>query len=160
MTGLAGLALAALLAVMPLAPAFAADPVVGTCGAPGAPAGPQIQVVVTGARKVAGNITFTLYGPRPEAFLARGGRIGRQRITMRGPQTEACFAVSAPGSYAIAVYQDENNDHKFDRTVLGMPAEGYGFSNDAPAVLGLPSYESARFQVGAAGARLPIALRY
>ncbi|MFC7554920.1 DUF2141 domain-containing protein [Pseudoroseomonas wenyumeiae] len=65
-----------------------------------------------------------------------------------------------PGIYAVAVYHDENNDHDFNRTLLGMPAEGYGFSNDAPTVIGLPSFESVRFQVGPEGARVPIRLRY
>ncbi|WP_158611651.1 DUF2141 domain-containing protein [Teichococcus wenyumeiae] len=152
--------LLAMLALAPLTPARAAEQVAGTCGEPGAPSGPRIEVVVTGARKVAGNMTITLYGSRPEGFLARNGKLARQRVPMRGTQAEACFAVSAPGVYAVAVYHDENNDHDFNRTLLGMPAEGYGFSNDAPTVIGLPSFESVRFQVGPEGARVPIRLRY
>lgn len=151
--------LAALL-LAPLATAQAADQVAGTCGEPGAPAGPRIEVVVSGARKVAGNMTITLYGARSEAFLARNGKLARQRVPLRSTQAEACFAVSAPGVYAIAVYHDENNDHDFNRTLLGMPAEGYGFSNDAPTAIGLPSFDAVRFQVGPQGGRVPVKLRY
>lgn len=152
--------LPAILALVPLAPAQAAEQVAGNCGEPGAPNGPRIEVVVSGARKVAGNMTITLYGSRPEAFLARTGKLARQRVPLRSTQAEACFTVSAPGVYAVAVYHDENNDHDFNRTLLGMPAEGYGFSNDAPTVIGLPSFDSVRFQVGPEGGRVPIKLRY
>jgi uncharacterized protein (DUF2141 family) len=155
---LAALALA--LALAPLAPAQAAEQAAGNCGAPDAPDGPRVEVVVTGARRVAGNMTITLYGSRPEAFLARSGKLARQRVPLRGTQAEACFTVSAPGVYAVAVYHDENDDHDFNRTLLGMPAEGYGFSNDAPTVIGLPSFDSVRFQVGPEGGRVPVRLRY
>ncbi|SDB74702.1 DUF2141 domain-containing protein [Belnapia rosea] len=130
------------------------------CAAAEAPAGPQLRVTVTGARKVAGNITITVYGPRPEDFLARGGRLARQRILLQGPAAEACFALSEAGTYAIAVYHDENNDHDFNRTMVGMPAEGYGFSNDAPALIGVPSFEAVRFTVPIDGSRMTIRLRY
>ncbi|MBO1075870.1 DUF2141 domain-containing protein (plasmid) [Roseomonas marmotae] len=105
-------------------------------------------------------MTITLYGPRSEAFLARGGRLARQRVPLRSTEAQACFAVSAPGDYAIAVYHDEDDDHDFKRTALGLPAEGYGFSNNPSTLLGLPSFNSVRFRVGAAGAQIPIRLRY
>jgi uncharacterized protein (DUF2141 family) len=91
-------------------------------------------VTVTGARRAAGNVTVTLYGARREDFLARGRRLARQRVPLAAAATaaHACFALSAPGDYALAVYHDENDDHDFNRTALGLPAEGYGFSNDAP----------------------------
>lgn len=160
------MALCLLLALTAVAaPAKAADPVATACDAsPGAAAtaatGPRIVVSVVGARKVAGNMTVTLYGPRPEAFLARGGRLARLRIPMTSLVAEACFHVSAPGVYAIAVYHDENDDHDFNRNLLGMPTEGYGFSNDAPALVGLPSFDATRFIVPATGARLQVKLRY
>lgn len=152
--------LLAALALAPLAQARAAEQTAGVCGAPGAPNGPRIEVVVSGARKVAGNMTITLYGSQPDAFLARTGKLARQRVPLHSTQAEACFAVSTPGVYAVAVYHDENNDHDFNRTLLGMPAEGYGFSNDAPTVIGLPSFDSVRFQVGPEGGRVPVRLRY
>lgn len=151
--------LTALLAV-PLAPARAADQTATACGAQGDAAGPRIEVVVTGARKVAGNMTITLYGGRSEDFLARNGKLARQRVPLHATQAEACFAVSAPGEYAIAVYHDENDDHDFNRNLIGMPAEGFGFSNDAPTTIGLPSFNDVRFRIGPEGGRVQIRLRY
>ncbi len=140
--------------------AGAAEPQVTACAAPDAPAGPRLQVTVTGARRVAGNVTITLYGSRREAFLARTGKLARQRIPLRASAVEACFALSAPGDCAIAVYHDENDDHDFNRTLIGLPAEGYGFSNDAPTLAGLPSFGDVRFTVPPGGSQLTITLRY
>jgi uncharacterized protein (DUF2141 family) len=140
--------------------ARAADPVATPCNAADAPSGPRIEVSVLGVHKVAGNVTVTLYGPRPEAFLARGGRLARLRVPLTSHAASACFQVSAPGIYAVAVYHDENNDHDFNRNFLGIPTEGYGFSNDAPTLAGLPSFESVRFAVTAQGASLQLHLRY
>lgn len=150
-----------ILALLASGAAIAAGPPsAGVCGSWRAQAGPRLEVSVTHARRIAGNVTITLYGPNPEAFLARGGRLARQRIALVGTSVHACFVVSEPGDYAIAVYHDENNDRNFNRTLLGLPAEGYGFSNDAPAVVGLPSFSDVRFPVGPQGARLSITLRY
>ena len=157
--------LAALLALLlPAAGAHgqAAPPRAAACDAPGAPAGPRLLVDVTGARRAAGNVTVTLYGPRREDFLARGGRLARQRVPFAAGATaaEACFALSAPGVYAVAVYHDENDDHDFNRNALGLPIEGYGFSNDAPATLGLPDFNQVRFTLPPGESRLLVRLRY
>ena len=129
-------------------------------GAP-APATPaRLLMTVTGARRVAGNITFTLYGNERARFLAHHGSIALSRVMLTGTSAEGCFALSAPGVYAVAVYHDENNNHRFDRTLLGLPAEGYGFSNNAPTLLGLPSFDSVRFTVQPGDNHISIRLRY
>jgi uncharacterized protein (DUF2141 family) len=124
------------------------------------PEGPRLHVLVTGAHRVAGNVTFTLYGDQPGKFLAHHGSIALQRVTLTSESAQACFAVSAPGTYAVAVYHDENDNHHFDRTLLGLPAEGYGFSNNVTPLLGLPSFDSVIFPVGAADTSITIKLRY
>ncbi len=158
------LGFAAFLALLPLAGAGgqAAAPRAAACDAPGAPAGPRLLVEVTGARRAAGNVTVTLYGPRREDFLARNGRLARQRVPLAAGATsaEACFALSAPGDYALAVYHDENGDRDFNRNALGLPSEGYGFSNDAPTTLGLPDFDRVRFTVRPGESRIAAQLRY
>lgn len=140
----------------------AAAPQAAACQAPDAPDGPRLRVAVSGARSASGNITVTLYGPRREDFLARGGRLARQRIPVAGgaTATEACFALAAPGGYAVAVYHDENGDHDFNRNALGLPVEGYGFSNDAPTAFGLPDLDRVRFTLPPGGTRIAVRLRY
>lgn len=65
-----------------------------------------------------------------------------------------------PGSYAIALLHDENEDGKANR-VLGMaPREGYGFSRDAPVRMAPPDWDDAVFEMGTASKRMTITMRY
>jgi uncharacterized protein (DUF2141 family) len=49
------------------------------------------------------------------------------------------------GTYAIAVYQDENSNGELDSSFLRIPKEPYGFSNNLKKMLP-PSFEEASFQ--------------
>ncbi len=150
-----------ILTVMSLASAFAADQSGVACDAPGvSPSAPRLIITVTGIRRVVGNITFTLYGDQPAKFLAHQGKIGLIRVPLTSQVADGCFAVSGPGTYAVAVYNDANDNHQFDRTLVGLPAEAYGFSNDAPIFLGPPSFKSVAFEVRPGTNRVTITLRY
>jgi|WetSurMetagenome_2_1015567.scaffolds.fasta_scaffold134242_2 uncharacterized protein (DUF2141 family) len=49
------------------------------------------------------------------------------------------------GDYAIAVIHDMNMDGKLDKNAIGIPTEGYGFSNDAMGKYGPPTFLEASF---------------
>jgi len=51
------------------------------------------------------------------------------------------------GSYAIAVFHDENKNGKHDTNFIGIPREGYAFSNKAKVVFGPPGFEKAKFTI-------------
>ena len=63
-------------------------------------------------------------------------------------------------SYALAVIHDENMNGKLDTNRLGMPTEGYGFSNDAKAFLRAPSFSAASFPYDGRNLDLAISLNY
>ena len=64
-----------------------------------------------------------------------------------------------PGSYALSVIHDENNNGRLD-TFARIPREGFGFSRNPAMGFGPPRFEQARFPV-AGGANLQtIRLRY
>jgi uncharacterized protein (DUF2141 family) len=68
--------------------------------------------------------------------------------------------VPARKSYAVAVYHDENGDHDFNRTLFGLPSEGFGFSRDPETIFGIPSYDSVRFEAGIGDTDVAVSLRY
>ena len=51
------------------------------------------------------------------------------------------------GSYAIAVYQDINNNGKLDKNWVGIPTEPYGFSKDPVIRFGPPLYEDCQLHL-------------
>jgi uncharacterized protein (DUF2141 family) len=50
------------------------------------------------------------------------------------------------GEYAIKIFQDENDNNKMDFNMMGIPKEGYGFSNNV-GMFGAPEYKEAKFTV-------------
>ncbi len=64
-----------------------------------------------------------------------------------------------PGSYAAQAYHDENGNQKVDRSLLGVPREGVGFSNDAFTGLSAPKWARAQFDF-AGDAEIRLKLRY
>jgi uncharacterized protein (DUF2141 family) len=65
-----------------------------------------------------------------------------------------------PGIYAIACFHDENANGQFDQNFLGIPQEGYGFSNNLHPFFRAPSFESASFVLPPDGAALTIHMIY
>ena len=49
------------------------------------------------------------------------------------------------GEYAIAVYQDINNNGELDTNFIGLPKEPYGFSNDQAVLISPPSWNKSKF---------------
>jgi uncharacterized protein (DUF2141 family) len=127
-----------------LAPAAVAQ---SSCVGSVQPGSVRLTVVATDLRNAEGEVAVTLYPDDSKRFLAKGGKLLRARVPTRSPETSACFWVM-PGRYAVATYHDENGDHRFNRTLFSIK-EGFGFSNDAPTTLGLPSFERVRFAVSA-----------
>lgn len=128
------------------------------CG--GTPGGGAVRLTVqaTGVRSAGGEVAFTVYPDDKRRFLAKGGKLARVRVPAHAGTTTACFWLK-PGGYAIAQYHDENGDHDFNRT-LWMPKEGFGFSNDAPTSVGLPSFAATRFVLPAGGTAVRMQMRY
>lgn len=120
----------------------------------------RLQVVVEGVKRAKGNVTITVYADDEKKFLARGGKFDRQRVLAQTPVTEACFQLPLAPHYAIAVYHDANGDHDFNRNLLGLPAEGYGFSRNPESLIGLPPLADVRFPTRPGLTRVDVRLRY
>ncbi len=66
-------------------------------------------------------------------------------VKVSGNTVEYTFTNVEIGTYAIALFHDENNDKKLNSNFIGMPKEGLGFSNNAKGNLGAPKYDDAKF---------------
>jgi len=118
----------------------------------------RLEVLATDVRNARGEVAFTVYPDDSGRFLAKGGKLLRARVPAASPVTRACFWLK-PGHYAVATYHDENGDHDFNRTLFAIK-EGFGFSNDAPTTLGLPSFRNVRFPLPASGTTIRVRTRY
>ena len=66
---------------------------------------------------------------------------------MKGSVT-VVFENVKPGTYAISVLHDENENGILDRTRLGIPKEGFAFGNNAMGKKGPPTFDQAKIEVG------------
>jgi uncharacterized protein (DUF2141 family) len=143
------------LSLAPAVPARAQD---NDCGGP--PSGVRLYVNVQQIRASTGLIAVTLYADNPRKFLAKRGALYVVRVPARAPATRVCINVPAAGVYGIAVYHDADSDRGFDRNAIGMPAEGYGFSNNPGTFFGLPSFSSVRLRVARTDMWTNVRLKY
>jgi uncharacterized protein (DUF2141 family) len=60
----------------------------------------------------------------------------------------------------VQAFHDKNDNLVIDRTILGLPREGIGFSNDAPFRFGPPRFRDAAIALGPDGGHVAIRLRY
>lgn len=61
----------------------------------------------------------------------------------------------APGDYAVSLFHDANDNNKLDTNFIGIPKEGYAFSNNVGA-RGKPKFEEAKFTLSADGTTLTL----
>lgn len=127
---------------------------------PPTPAPPLATITATMVelRSDRGEIAASLFSSR-EGWPQNGHAIARCRARPQNRRATCRFEV-APGTYAIGLMHDEDGDRVFDRNFLGMPEEGFGFSNNPGVGLSGPSWESAAFELPAAGTSLSIRVRY
>jgi len=121
----------------------------------------SIEVTVTGLRDAKGQIAVTLYADDSSRFLVKRGSMYTGRVSAVAPATTMCLYVPKPGVYALAVYHDANANQKFDRGgFIGLPIEAYGFSNNPPTFVSLPSFRSVRLNIARSGMTTSIKLKY
>ena len=65
-----------------------------------------------------------------------------------------------PGTYGITLLDDENKNGKMEKTFIGVPKEGFGFSNFFMEKLKKPSFSDFKTNIKSEGNRLEIKVKY
>jgi uncharacterized protein (DUF2141 family) len=149
---LAGLALASTLPGT--APASEPGP-----GGSKPPPSVALTVRVHGLSSDRGRVAVALFASA-EAFPDQKRALAGQLARIEKGRATVRFAGVRPGIYAVAVLHDENENAKMDFNFLGMPLEGYGFSNDASAPFGPPSFKAASFSLRPRDSFISVRTRY
>jgi uncharacterized protein (DUF2141 family) len=117
-----------------------------TCISFTAPTG-TVTVEVTNLRSNNGYVLVSLYDT-PESFPKNGEKaVGKGKVKITGGKATITFKNMPQGKYAAAILHDENDNLKMDFNDVGIPQEGYGFSNNAKGFLGPPSFSKAAFNL-------------
>ncbi|MBA4353625.1 MAG: hypothetical protein C0409_02925 [Novosphingobium sp.] len=120
-----------------------------------------VNVTIDGVRNGNGLMAVTLYADEPRKFLVKKGSMYVGRVDATAPETKMCLFVPKPGVYVLAVYHDEDSSRNIKRSgVLGLPEEGFGFSNNPPTIASIPSFRSVRLNIAKSGLSTRIHLKY
>ncbi|RYZ20046.1 MAG: DUF2141 domain-containing protein [Chitinophagaceae bacterium] len=120
------------------------------CGGSGAlRAQSSIVAKMTNLRNDKGVCRVCLFD-RPEAFNEKGGTPLRCVVApVRNRAAEAAFTDLAPGTYAVFVFHDANNNDRFDTNWMGIPKEGYGASRNNLPFAAAPSFNGNKITITA-----------
>ena len=81
-----------------------------------------------------------------DTFMKSAGIVDLSEKAETGKMTFT-FEDVEPGSYAVMVLHDENDNKRMDFQPNGMPKENYAMSNN-PMLMGPPTFSDAKFEVG------------
>jgi uncharacterized protein (DUF2141 family) len=103
----------------------------------------DLRFFVKGIRSDDGNLRIALYNTKGTYM---GESPFRTAIIPVDASEEIGMFKDIPyGSYAVAIIHDENSNGELDKNTLGVPKEGYGFSNDAMGQYGPPEWMQSSF---------------
>lgn len=122
---------------------------------------PGIHITILNIKNSTGTVACALFeSPKgyPKEYLRFATNI--MVIKIRKSQARCDFQDIPPGKYAIVIVHDENMNGILDTNFIGIPTEGYGFSNSAKALLGAPSFSSSSFLYDGSSIDMMMSLSY
>lgn len=107
----------------------------------------ELTVEAKGILNSNGFLMVALYNNRKSYEGGADMAIAKEKATIVNNCSRVVFRNIPYGSYAAALFHDENGDGELDRNLIGIPKEAYGFSNNARGSLGPPDFDDSRFEV-------------
>ena len=120
-----------------------------------------LHVRIEGLRNADGSVHLGFYESAAQWKTERSNfQRHASKSGCRGGVLELTITDVAPGRYAMAMVDDENDSGGMDWGLL-MPKEGFGFSNYEHRGLSRPDFEDFDFELPAGGeARVVMRVRY
>jgi uncharacterized protein (DUF2141 family)/uncharacterized membrane protein len=98
----------------------------------------SVRLVVKNLRNSNGKLMVRLQN-------ADGKSVQEVALVIRNNAVEYVFEGLLAGKYALRMFHDENSNGQMERNFLGLPTEGYGFSNNAKIMFGPPTLDKLLF---------------
>ena len=118
----------------------------------------DLEVVVDGLRSAQGQARVAVHNRVPGAAFPDGGVVAAAWRRAGNGALRFVFADLAPGEYAVAAFHDADVDGELGQNMVGLPTEGFGFSNGATGFMGPPSFDEAAVTVGPKDERVSVAV--
>ncbi|ARV57937.1 hypothetical protein BZZ01_04160 [Nostocales cyanobacterium HT-58-2] len=106
-----------------------------------------LTVVVDGLRHKNGQICLRIYSSEKGFPNSNTSEVQSGCVQIIGNSVKKQFSGLKPGTYAVAVVDDQNGDRKLNKDFLGIPQEGFGISRNPTVSIrtGTPKFRDASF---------------
>jgi uncharacterized protein (DUF2141 family) len=118
----------------------------------------DLTVTVEGIDGSKGSVSIGLFTDKAE--WPRGKAAQKVTVPAAAGHVTYVFKDLAPARYAVNGFYDENNNGKMDYSLLGLPQEGYFFSNDVSPKLSIPAFDASAITVANDPVAITIHLQY
>lgn len=121
---------------------------------------PNLVVEIEGLKNQNGQVCASLFASS-KGFPGEDDKvIKRQCIPASQNPMTITFDQLKTGSYAVVIMHDENQDDQFNRDVMGLPLEGFGFSQNPEVIDRAPKFGECVVFVAGAQTKSKINLKY
>ncbi|WP_017317845.1 DUF2141 domain-containing protein [Mastigocladopsis repens] len=106
-----------------------------------------LTVVVNELHHKKGQVCLRVYSSEKGFPDSNTSEVQSGCAQITGSSVKKHFYGLKPGTYAVAVVDDQNGDHKLNKDFLGIPKEGFGISKNPTVSIttGTPKFRDASF---------------
>ncbi len=106
-----------------------------------------LTVIVDGISHKKGEICLRVYDSEVGFPMNNTSEVKSGCTKIVGTSIKKQFSGLKPGTYAVAVVDDQNGDRKLNRDFFGIPKEGFGLSRNPKVSIttGTPKFRDASF---------------
>lgn len=121
---------------------------------------PEAQVEITHLKSKKGNVVLSVFKDaesfdKEEPFK----KLTYPKEAMVNGKLNVTLPL-APGSYGVTLIDDENGDGELQRSVVGIPKEGFGFSNYVLHKMAKPAFNEFQFDFSDPNTKIVIQAKY
>lgn len=118
------------------------------------------QVHITGVRSEKGKIILKIF--KDQASFEKEQAFKTQSFDKKMIKNgELTVNIDLPtGTYGLTLLDDENSDGKLEKSFVGMPKEGFGFSNYFLQKMKKPTFDEFKTQIKSEGNKVHIKVKY
>jgi len=105
----------------------------------------ELTLNVSNIKSIKGDLLVAVYDKEVH-YTSNTNWVAAKKVKVVGTVMSVNFVDLPAGTYAIKLFQDENENGQIDMNTQGIPIEPYGFSNNGGS-FGPPSFDGAKVVV-------------
>lgn len=99
---------------------------------------------VTGIKALQGDLYLSIYDS-DSSWMKTDSAFRKVKVSVKEKKERIILRHLPEGDYAIAIYQDLNENNILDETEIKIPKEPFGFSNNPKGIRGPATFQHALF---------------